>query len=70
MSLRVFRPPPSLEPYLRSIIMVEEPHTVFNKRIKIPDSFPVIFINFGALLIWEMDNGASVELPRTVLVNV
>jgi len=50
--------------------MIEEPHTVFNKRIKIPDSFPVIFINFGAPFIWEMENGTVVELPRRVLVNV
>jgi len=70
MSLRVFTPSLPLQSYLRSFITIDEPYTVFNQRITMPDSYPVIFINFGAPFVWDMENGSSVELPRAIFVGL
>jgi hypothetical protein len=61
MSLRYFAPQSSLHPHVRSFAILEEPATVFNKRIILPDPHPVLLINFGAPFIWEMENGTQVE---------
>jgi AraC-like DNA-binding protein len=68
MSIRYFAPQSSLYPHVRSFAILEEPHTVFNKRIILPDPHPALFINFGAPFIWEMENGTQIELPRAFFV--
>jgi AraC-like DNA-binding protein len=68
MSLRYFMPHLPLQSFIRSFSILEEPQTVFNKRLIVPDSFPALLVNLGAPFIWEMDNGMGVELPNAFFV--
>ncbi|MEP7288796.1 MAG: AraC family transcriptional regulator [Chloroflexota bacterium] len=70
MSLRYFIPQSSLHPHVRSFAILEEPQTVFNKRIIFPDSHPALLINLGAPFMWEMESGTEVELPRAFFIGV
>src|ERR1044071_8150625 len=68
MSLRYFIPQSSLHPHVRSFAILEEPHTVFNKRIILPDPHPALLINLGAPFFWEMETGTQVELPPAFFI--
>jgi AraC-like DNA-binding protein len=68
MSLRYFAPQSSPHSHVRSFAILEEPQTVFNKRIILPDPHPALLINFGAPFIWEMDSGTQVELPHAFFI--
>jgi hypothetical protein len=68
MSLQHFILEELLHPDIRSFSILEEDQDVFNNRVLLPDPSPQLFINFGAPLIWEMENGLQVELPTAILV--
>src|SRR5262245_30642292 len=67
MSLQHFILEDQYHPHIRSFSILEEASEVFNNRILLPDPSPEVLINFGAPLIWEMENGSQVELPHAIL---
>jgi hypothetical protein len=67
MSLQHFILEDQYHPHIRSFPILEEASEVFNNRILLPDPFPEVLVNFGAPLIWEMENGSQVELPSALL---
>lgn len=67
MTLRYFTPQP-LRSSIRSFSILQEPETVFNKRIIVPDSFPALLINLGAPFVWERENGEPIQLPDVFFV--
>ncbi|MBX3083467.1 MAG: helix-turn-helix transcriptional regulator [Anaerolineae bacterium] len=68
MSLRYFIPQPTLFPHVHSFATLQEPKTVFNKRIILADPHPALLINLGAPFVWETENGTQVELPPVFLI--
>lgn len=68
MTLRHFTLEAGLQPYIRSFSILEEPQAVFNKRVILPDSYPVLFVSCGAPFVVEQADGAQIELPRVFLV--
>jgi AraC-like DNA-binding protein len=64
MSMRYFTPPTAARPNVQSFTILEESGVDFNARILLPDPSPQLIINLGAPLIWEMQPGAHLELPR------
>ena len=68
MSLQHFILEELSHPDVRSFSILEEHQDAFNNRILLPDPSPQLLINFGAPLIWEMENGSQVELSDAILV--
>lgn len=68
MSLYYFNLEARYHPHIRSFSILEEPSEVFNKRIILPDPSPILLVNFGGPIIWEMENGSQVEVPYAMLV--
>ena len=68
MSLRYFTLQPERQSYIRSFSILDEPQTVFNKRVILPDSYPVLFINCGAPFVLEQPDYGQTELPSVFFV--
>ncbi len=68
MSLRYFTLQAGMQPYIRSFSILEEPQAVFNQRVILPDSYPVLFVNCGASFVVEQADGVQIELPRVFFV--